>query len=366
MLSNAIRVLIVDDSALARNFIMNGLSAQKGHIDVIGTAVDAQDAKTKILALNPDVVTIDVEMPGMNGIDFVKSFLPEHPIPVILVSSLNIRIFEALQAGAVDFVKKPDGINKNESFFKHLTEKIVVASCANIRKRGALPLRNNTIKAPATSVLQRKKNVLKPVSSILMPDVKPDVNLDNIIIAIGASAGGTEATTHVLNMMPSVMPPIIVVQHMPAGFTKMYADALNRTCALNVFEAEDGLELKNGCVFVAPAEKQTRITCKNGSYYFSCEYGEKVSGHRPSVDALFHSMASNVKCRMIGVILTGMGSDGAKGLLEMRKKGAQTIGQNEETCVVYGMPKVAYNIGAVEMQVSKDDVARTIIKCINT
>ncbi len=359
-----VKVLVVDDSALARTFITKGLSAYKDKIEIIGTAIDAMDAKSKILTLKPDVVTIDVEMPGMNGIDFVKNFLPTHPIPVILVSSLNIRIFEALSAGAIDFVKKPDGVEKNANFIKNLSEKIVVASFANVRQRTA------AASVPTDDVaMQKQQDNQKPFKHTpfgnMLPQIKQGVDLDNLFVAIGASAGGTEATTTVLNMLPKDMPPIIVVQHMPAGFTKMYADSLNRTCELEVYEAENGMEIKRGHAYIAPAELQTRVEYRGGKYYFSCKYGEKVSGHRPSVDAFFYSVAQVVKRKVIGVILTGMGSDGAQGLLEMRKHGAYTIGQNEETCVVYGMPKVAFNIGAVGVQVGIEDVAKTIIKGIN-
>ncbi len=364
-MAKIINVLVVDDSALARNFITLGLAQYSDIIKVIGTAVDAQDAENKIIALKPDVVTLDVEMPKLSGIDFVKAFLPKHPIPFVLVSSLNIRIFEALSAGAVDFVKKPDGVQSKEIFIKNLTEKIVVASCANVKRRIEAKIQSST-----SSTLQKTDTVQKITEqqTVLptLPRINASADLDNVLIAIGASAGGTEATTRILNRLPSVMPPIVVVQHMPAGFTKMYADSLNRTCTLNVCEAENGMALKAGYVYVAPAELQTRIKNIGGKYFFNCEYGEKVSGHRPSVDAFFLSVAQNVKCNTIGVILTGMGSDGAKGLLEMRNKGAYTIGQNEDTCVVYGMPKVAYNIGAVKYQVAKDDVAKMLITGINS
>ncbi len=358
-----INVLVVDDSALARNFITNGLAQRSDIIKVVGTAVDADDARVKILSLKPDVVTIDVEMPKVNGIDFVKSFLPEYPIPFVLVSSLNIRIFEALSAGAVDFVKKPDGVEKKESFLKNLTEKIVVASCANVKRR--IEAKKSVAD---TQAALRQTTVAKKIEAptVALPKICATADIDSVFIAIGASAGGTEATTRILNMLPPVMPPIVVVQHMPAGFTKMYADTLNRTCALNVQEAADGMEIKQSNVYIAPAELQSRVKVIGGKYVFSCEHGEKVSGHRPSVDAFFLSVAQNVKCKTIGVILTGMGSDGAEGLLEMRKKGAYTIGQNEETCVVYGMPKVAFNLGAVQHQVAKIDVAKMIITGINS
>ena len=317
-----IRVLVVDDSAVARNLITQGLD-QHPRIEVVGTAVNTTDARNKILRLHPDVVTMDVEMPGESGIEFLTKFLPEHPLPVILVSSLNLRVFDALSAGAVDFVRKPDGPHGNAAFLLALAQKILVASCARVPHRlptqGAAP-------APAPLLGRPQGRLPKPT-----------------IIGLGASTGGTEATLEVLRRLPADIPGMVIVQHMPVGFTKMYAERLNRLCQMEVREAVHGDEIRPGLALIAPADLQMRVV-RLGSrytYIYSCQPGEKVSGHRPSVDALFSSMASTVQCHMVGIIMTGMGRDGADGLLRMRKAGAYTIGQDRESCVVYGMPCAA-------------------------
>lgn len=345
MLSNpkTIRVLVVDDSLVARNMITKGLAAHP-RIEVVGTAINALDAKNKIARLTPDVVTMDVEMPGTSGIDFLKQFLPEHPIPVILVSSLNLRVFDALAAGAVDFVRKPDGTESVASFLHALAQKIIVASCAKVPRCAA---RAATLRQPAPPA---------PALPLLGGS-----GLDNVIIGLGASTGGTEATLEVLKRLPADTPGMVIVQHMPVGFTKMYADRLNRLCQMEVREAVSGDEIHRGLALIAPADYQARVVRMGSRYTLSCMPGEKVSGHRPSVDVLFSSMASTVKCPMVGIIMTGMGRDGASGLLEMRKAGAYTIGQDKDSCVVYGMPCVAQEIGAVTIQASCDNIANVLL-----
>lgn len=336
-----IRVMVVDDSMFARSIIKNGLR-KYDNIEVIGEAVNAADAGRKLPLLRPDVMTLDVEMPGMSGIEFVKSILPEHPIPIILVSSLNLRVFDALAVGAVDFVRKPEGSGQGgtDRFIEALANKIVVASCARVRRP-----------RPAQGTASAH-----PISLSGLAGNR------EIIIGLGASTGGTEATLEVLRRLPANTPGIVVVQHMPPGFTKMYADRLNRICALTVKEAEHGDAIERGRVLIAPGDKQMRVVRTGNKYTVSCLKGEKVSGHCPSVDALFHSMAQNVRCHMVGIIMTGMGSDGAKGLLEMRKHGAYTIGQDKESSVVYGMPMVAYDIGAVMQQASCENIASVLVR----
>ena len=336
-----IRVPVVDDSMVARNMITKGLSAHP-RIEVVGTAINAIDAKNKISRLSPDVVTMDVEMPGTNGIEFLKQFLPQHPLPVILVSSLNLRVFDALAAGAVDFVRKPDGTESMNSFLQALTHKVLVASCARVSRRPA--------SAPPTAVA--------PPTPPLGVSRR---ELDNVIIGLGASTGGTEATLEVLKRLPADIPGMVIVQHMPVGFTKMYAERLNRLCQMEVREAVHGDEIHRGLALIAPADYQARVVRMGNRYTLSCQPGEKVSGHRPSVDALFSSMASTVKCHMVGIIMTGMGKDGANGLLEMRKAGAYTIGQDKDSCVVYGMPCVAQELGAVTIQASCENIANVLM-----
>lgn len=342
-----IRVLVVDDSAVARTFLINGLAAFP-RIEVVGYAINALDAKAKILRLNPDVMTLDVEMPGISGIDFLGQLLPEHPLPVILVSSLNLRVFDALAAGAVDFVRKPDGTESRDSFFRSLSQKIVVASCAKVVP-GRRHVQQTTTAAPAD--LGRNSS---------------GVDLDQTIIGLGASTGGTEATLAVLKRLPADIPGMVIVQHMPPGFTAMYAQRLNKLCAMEVREAKNGDQIHRGLALVAPADLQARVVRMGSRYTLSCQPGEKVSGHRPSVDALFSSMAAQVKCHMVGIIMTGMGRDGASGLLEMRNAGAYTIGQDRESCVVYGMPCVAHEIGAVTIQASCENISSVLMQHLKT
>ena len=342
-LGKKIRVLVVDDSALARNLIIQGLSAHP-RMEVVGYAINTLDAKQKIPRLKPDVVTMDVEMPGQSGIDFLKEYLPANPVPVILCSSLNLKVFDALNAGAVDFVRKPDVQESKEVFITNLTQKVLVASMSKPR---STPLRS-------------------PSVAVATPNLGGGPALDRVLVGLGASTGGTEATLEVMRRLPADIPPMVIVQHMPKGFTQMYADRLNRICKMEVREAKNGDELHRGLALVAPADLQCRVVRIGEKYTVSCTPGEKVSGHRPSVDAMFHSMAEVVRCKMVGIIMTGMGQDGAAGLLEMRKKGAYTIGQDKESSVVYGMPMVANDIGAVCIQASCDNVANVLLRHLKT
>lgn len=340
-----IRVLVVDDSILARQMIISDLNAHP-QIEVVGYAINASDARNKVKQLSPDVMTLDVEMPGMSGIQFLKELLPVHPLPVILVSSLNLRVFDALEAGAVDFVRKPGEGENRAHFLSTLCQKVIVASTARVRmpRASARP----TAAAPVVPAAGSRR--VSP----------PSARQQQVIIGLGASTGGTEATLAVLRQLPKDTPGIVVVQHMPAGFTKMYAERLDRLCQMEVREAVTGDEIRPGLVLIAPAGVQTKVVRMRDRYTVSCLPGEKVSGHCPSVDYLFHSMASTVKCRMVGIIMTGMGKDGAEGLLAMRKAGAFTIGQDQDSCVVYGMPMEAYKLGAVTVQASCEAIAGTL------
>ena len=346
-----IRVLVVDDSAVARAFLTKGLSAYP-YIEVVGYAINALDAKAKIMRLHPDVMTLDVEMPGTNGIDFLSQLLPEHPLPVILVSSLSLRVFDALAAGAVDFVRKPDGTESRDSFFRALAQKIVVASHAKV-----VPPRHASAHSSLSPTL---------CTPPLGRAGKLGISARQTIIGLGASTGGTEATLEVLKRLPADIPGMVIVQHMPPGFTRMYAQRLDKLCAMEVREAVNGDEIRPGLALIAPADLQARVVRMGTRYTLACQPGNKVSGHRPSVDVLFSSMASSVKCHMVGIIMTGMGRDGASGLLEMRKAGAYTIGQDKESCVVYGMPGVAQEIGAVTIQASCENIAPVLIQHLKT
>ncbi len=332
-----IHVLVVDDSILARKVIIEGLS-EYPNIEVIGYAINALDAKNKIRQLHPDVMTLDVQMPGMTGLDFLRQLLPEHPLPVVLVSSLNLGVFDALHAGAVDFVRKPDGTQSTDIFIASLAQKVMVAAMAKVRQPSVAPAVE-----PAAALLGRSAG--------------------RTLIGLGASTGGTEATLEVMKRLPADIPGMVIVQHMPPGFTAMYADRLNRLCKMEVREAKNGDEIRRGLALVAPADLQCRVErAPTGGYRVRCTHDEKVSGHRPSVDALFSSIAANVRCPTVGIIMTGMGQDGAQGLLEMRKKGAYTIGQDKDSCVVYGMPKVAFDMGGVMVQASCENIASVLLR----
>lgn len=346
MFQKTIKVLVVDDSSLFRQMIAQYLSSQP-EFEVVGYAVNAYDAKQKIPQLKPDVLTLDVEMPGMNGIEFLKQLLPTNPLPVVLVSSLNLSVFDALSAGAVDFVRKPDTTKSGSKdlFFSTLKTKLVIASKAHVH--------TSRLRTPAARV---------PASAAPIP-AQPlsRLTLNSTIIGIGASTGGTEATLAVLKKLPAQMPGIVVTQHMPEGFTAMYAERLNRICNLEVKEAKNGDIIRPGLVLIAPGSLQMEVIKSGNGYAVQCRPGEKVSGHRPSVDALFTSIAKNVSVRQVGIIMTGMGADGAEGLLKMRQRGAFTIGQDKDSCVVYGMPMEAYKRGAVCVQASCENIPSVLL-----
>ena len=334
-ISKKIKVLIIDDSLVFRESIAEGI-VKDSTIEVVGKAADAYQARDKILECAPDVLVLDVEMPKMSGIDFLKQLMPQYPLPVVVCSSLNSNVFEALRAGAVDFVNKPDSAARGnfDSFINELVIKIKIASTAKMgfAKKDYVPVHD-----PDSSGRSRKT-----------------------VIAIGASTGGTEAIFNVIKLFPRDMPGVVVVQHMPPVFTRMFAERLNNTCPMEVAEAKDGDRVKPGKVLIAPGSFQMRLKKNSSGYYVSIAEGEKVSGHCPSVDVLFSSVAEAAGKDAVGIILTGMGSDGAKGLLEMKKRGAFTVGQDESSCVVYGMPMVAFNIGAVQKQAPLGAVAKTV------
>lgn len=353
MIGKNIKVLVVDDSLLFRNVLKNELNKDI-HIDVVGTAVDPVDALDKIRELNPDILTLDVEMPKMDGLTFIKKLMVEHPMKVVLVSSMNISVFDALHSGAVDFVKKPDMSSDNnlQMFFRELKTKIKIASIAKL-------VTYANVKKEEPHIENKNINIQKKETEKVLR------NTTQKIIAIGASTGGTEATLKILKELPKGIPGILVTQHMPPGFTKMYADRLNKICSIEVREAADGDRVESGLALIAPGDKHMRLKKDTKGYYVSCKPGDKVSGHCPSVDVLFNSVSETAGKDSVGIILTGMGKDGAQGLMNMKKSGAYTIGQDEKSCVVYGMPMVAYNIGAVQIQASIDNIADILIKHFN-
>ncbi len=371
---NKIKVLVVDDSALFRQMIIQHLST-KPNLEVVGHAINAYDAKQKIPQLKPDVLTLDVEMPGLNGIEFLKQLLPTNPLPVVLVSSLNLSVFDALSAGAVDFVRKPDMSvsNSKETFFTSLTLKIQTAAKAKVRitqpsalssspaaASPALAAPRTAYRAATPSAASSAGNGLAKTSAIPFPPLPRNV-LDSTIIGLGASTGGTEATLEVLKRLPANIPGMVITQHMPEGFTEMYAQRLNRICAMEVREAKNGDVIRPGLALIAPGAKQMEVIRSGRNYIVQCRAGAKVSGHCPSVDVLFTSIAKNVAINKVGIIMTGMGRDGADGLLKMRQAGAFTIGQDKDSCVVYGMPMVAFNIGAVCTQASCENISSVLL-----
>ncbi|MCB2297390.1 protein-glutamate methylesterase/protein-glutamine glutaminase [Clostridium tagluense] len=335
-IAKKIRVLVVDDSILFREAIARGIALDRG-IEVVGTAGDAFEARDKIIEFEPDVMTLDVEMPKMNGIEFLKRLIPQYPMPVVVVSAVSDNVFDALNAGAVDFVTKMNsvtGTNK-EIFINELIIKIKIASMAKV---GHLK-KDNTSERRIGKINSRNNNT---------------------IIAIGASTGGTQAILEVVKDFPPDMPGIIITQHMPAVFTKMYADRLNKLCPMEVKEAETGDIVHPGRILIAPGDKHMELNRRGNNYYVECFTGDKVNGHCPSVDILFNSVADIAGSTAIGIILTGMGYDGAKGLMKMKQKGAYTIGQDEQSSVVYGMPKVAYDIGGVTKQASLKNIPKLV------
>jgi two-component system chemotaxis response regulator CheB len=337
-INRKIRVLVVDDSIMFREVLLRGLTKDLA-IEVVGVATDAYMARDKIIELQPDVMTLDIEMPRMSGVEFLKKLMPQYPLPVVVVSSINESIFDALNAGAVDFVDKPDA-SRHENMDTFINEMITKIKIASTAKVGHF---KREIKETNDTGMQKIRNA-------------------GLIIAIGASTGGTEAILEVVRDLPRETPGIVVVQHMPPVFTKMYAERLNNICKIEVKEAKDGDLVKVGQALIAPGGFQLRVLKDRNGYFVKCYEEAKVNGHSPSVDVMFNSVADVAKANAIGVILTGMGNDGANGLLKMRKNGAFTLGQDEKTCVVYGMPMVAYNIGAVEKQCSISQMSYEILK----
>lgn len=330
-----IKVLVIDDSLVFRETVARGLGDDSG-IEVIGTAPDPFIARDKIIDLEPDVLTLDVEMPKMNGIEFLRRLMPQYPMPVVVCSSISNNVFDALNAGAVDFVTKPNANKNMESFINELIIKVKIASTAKVGH-----LKNDNFNNQIISGVNTKSNFK--------------------LIAIGASTGGTEAIFDIISAFPREMPGIVIVQHMPAVFTNMYAQRLNNSCKLEVKEAENGDEVLSGRVLIAPGgDSHMRIITKGSGYAVQLFRSEKVNGHCPSVDVLFNSVADKVGKYALGVILTGMGFDGAKGLLKMKQSGAITIGQDEKSCIVYGMPKVAFDIGAVDKQVDLKNIPQMV------
>ena len=348
MTANPIKVIVVDDSALMRQILTELLNADD--IKVVASAPDPIVARELIKQHSPDVLTLDIEMPKMDGLEFLERIMTLRPMPVIMVSTLTGQgadsTLRALELGAVDYVTKPtnDLHKEMQGLAEELLSKVRVAAKAKVRPYVMPPRKPYEKKA-------------SPAQQVVTP-------LQQRLIAIGASTGGVEAITEVLTGMPPESPPIIITQHMPEKFTASFAHRLNAITPIRVSEAKDGDRLETGHAYIAPGGFQMELAKSGNTFLCKVYQGEPVSGHRPSVDVLFRSVAKHAGRQAVGVILTGMGRDGAEGLSEMRKAGAQTIGQDEASCIVYGMPKAAFELGAVEMQVALKDVNKQLIKLL--
>lgn len=341
-----IKVLIVDDSAVVRSILSRALS-RNSDIKVVGGAKDPYEARELIIAFRPNVILLDIEMPRMDGLTFLKKLRAHYPVPVIMCSgtaSANSHAaLEAIELGAVDFVAKPAGGSEAlRRLCEDLEEKIRAAAIA-------MP-----IPPPI------------PVSAKNAPVSFRAVGLDpnDYFVAIGASTGGTEAIKHLLSHVPEDFPPVAIVQHMPAGFTKSFADRLNQFSAVTVSEAVDGGLLAPGRAVVARGEIQMSVIRNGGRWRVAYGTDEPVNRHCPSVDVLFDSVARYAGKDVVGILLTGMGADGAKGLLKMRNAGALTIAQDHDSCVVYGMPKVAVELGAVQHTAAPADIPGTLLRVL--
>lgn len=336
---NKIRVLVIDDSAVVRQILSAGL-AEDPDIEVVGVAGDVFRARELILTQRPDVLTLDVEMPRMDGLIFLRKLMPQYPLPVVMVSALTgagaAATFEAFRFGAVEVVGKPSTAVKEglTAMLGELREKVKAASLVDVTR-----WRN-----------ERWAPTLTP-----MPAGALQRSTDKVVV-LGASTGGTVALRSLLMALPPDLPGTVVVQHMPPGFTRMFAERLHQECRVQVKEAEDGDRVVLGRILIAPGGLQTTVFRSGGEYRVRVREGEKVNGHAPSVDVLFGSVAEAVGANAVGVVLTGMGKDGAAGLLQIRRAGGRTFSQDEATSLIYGMPLEAWNLGGSEKQVALDEL----------
>ncbi len=351
MSGKTIRVLIVDDSALIRN-VMTEILSQDPEIEVVGAAPDPYVAREKIKALHPDVLTLDVEMPKMDGLTFLQKLMAGHPMPVVMVSSLTEQgaatTLKALEAGAVDFVTKPtlDIQHGMSDLARQIIFKVKAAGQAKVKKR-----------SPPAESHERIKTLAVQSAMIKTTDT---------IIAIGASTGGTEALRELLEVLPPNTPPIIMTQHMPERFTKSFADRLNELCQIHVKEAQEGDSVIPGQALLAPGNYHMELRRSGARYFVSLNQDPPVNRHRPSVDVMFRSVARYAGGNSLGVILTGMGNDGAAGMLEMKQVGAFNLAQDEASCVVFGMPKEAIRAGGVDKILPLKDLPSAMLAHLKT
>lgn len=347
-----IRVFVVDDSAIVRKKLTEDLNKYPD-IQVVGSAIDPYVARDKIVRLNPDVITLDVEMPRMDGITFLKKIMRFFPKPVIIISSLtkegSALAIEALESGAVDVLCKPGGSYSVGDLTLQLARVIRAAAKANMKNKQIVEFK---------PIETHKPEIQQTLSSSGLK------HTTDKIIAMGASTGGTEALKQVLMGLPADTPGIVIVQHMPPKFTTAFAERLNSLVTLDVKEAEDGDRVLMGRVLIAPGNYHMLLKKSGADYYVQVKEGPMVHHHRPSVDVLFHSVAQVAGKNTVGVMLTGMGGDGSVAMKEMHDKGAFTIAQNEESCVVYGMPKEAVKLGAIDQILHLNDISAGIIEAV--
>jgi two-component system chemotaxis response regulator CheB len=341
-----IKVLVVDDSAIVRKILTETISVEQD-MEVVGTAPDPYIARDKILSLHPDVLTLDIEMPRMDGLTFLKKLMQYHPMPVIVISSLGHASceasMEALRCGAVEVLAKPGGPYSIGELRTNLTSKLRAAANARIRKPSLIP--------PAPP----------PPSQSPQGGFREDA-----LIAIGASTGGTEAIRAVLTQLPATTPGIVITQHIPAVFSAAFAKRLNQLCAIEVKEACDGDEVRVGRALIAPGNFHMIVRRSGDKYRVQVQDGPQVCYQRLSVDVMFSSVAEAARASAVGVMLTGMGADGAQGLLRMKRAGGKTIAQDEESCVVYGMPREAVKIGAVDQISPLSVIPNEILRCVSS
>ncbi|WP_448661228.1 protein-glutamate methylesterase/protein-glutamine glutaminase [Sphingomonas sp. CJ20] len=351
-----IRVLIVDDSASVRQ-TMASILGEDPEIEVIGTAADPFSAARRIKEMVPDVITLDVEMPRMDGITFLKKLMAQCPVPVVMCSSLTEEgsetLLQAMEAGAVDVILKPRFGVADHLAEHHLQIRDVVKAAARAKVRGRTTARAFRSEAPPKKLTADA--MLPP------PDSKPMSRTTEMVVCMGASTGGTEALREVLEALPANSPGIVIVQHMPEHFTRAFAQRLNGLCHVDVKEAADGDPVLRGHVLIAPGGKHTMLERQGARYSVSVRDGPLVSRHRPSVDVLFRSAARAAGSNAVGIIMTGMGDDGARGLLEMRQAGARTFAQDEATSIVFGMPKEAIARDAAERVIALGHIASELL-----
>lgn len=343
-----IKVLIVDDSAVVRQSLTQILESDR-EIEVLATAADPFIAAQKMATEVPDVITLDVEMPRMDGITFLKKIMSQHPIPIVIISSLTARGTEtaihALEFGAIDVLKKPvwnkDAIGEAEL---RIIEVVKAASKAVIKRKAGTALREAIANKPSTN--------------------QSMIRTTDKIVVVGASTGGTEAILQFLEAMPIDCPGIVIVQHMPESFTKSFAERLNRICKITVREAVNGESILKGQALIAPGNKHLEVKRSGARYYVEVRDGEPVNRHRPSVDVMFFSAAKYAGRNAVGIIMTGMGADGAKGMLDLKNSGARTIAQDEKSSIVFGMPKEAIKLNAVDKILSLSQIAPWVVSNI--